>query len=199
MASFFIRRPIVAMVISILMVVIGLIAMLRLPTAQFPNIAPPETQVESGAGESRTEARPRDAEGRWGAPSEPRRAGRVQPRAHLKRGQQRRIRSNHLDRRRPARSDNPVDRCDIRRNMRLLPLELNPPLRKARGDGLRECGALGQAGGGLFENVRRDLDLDRNCRAVDRSVARHRRPRQRASRRQRRTSQAPQNRARTAC
>lgn len=47
MASFFIRRPIVAMVISILMVLIGIIAMRRLPTAQFPNIAPPEVQVKA--------------------------------------------------------------------------------------------------------------------------------------------------------
>src|SRR6478672_1380701 len=47
MANFFIRRPIVAMVIAILMVIIGLVAMLRLPTAQFPNIAPPETQVKA--------------------------------------------------------------------------------------------------------------------------------------------------------
>src|SRR6201988_3520061 len=44
MASFFIRRPIVAMVLSILMVLIGIVAMRRLPTAQFPNIAPPEIQ-----------------------------------------------------------------------------------------------------------------------------------------------------------
>ena len=47
MSSFFIRRPIVAMVISILMVVIGIIAMRRLPTSQFPNIAPPEIQVKA--------------------------------------------------------------------------------------------------------------------------------------------------------
>jgi HAE1 family hydrophobic/amphiphilic exporter-1 len=47
MAKFFIRRPIVAMVIAILMTIIGLIAMLRLPTAQFPNIAPPEIQVKA--------------------------------------------------------------------------------------------------------------------------------------------------------
>ena len=47
MANFFIRRPIVAMVISILMVIMGVIAMLRLPTAQFPNIAPPEIQVKA--------------------------------------------------------------------------------------------------------------------------------------------------------
>src|ERR1041385_6301971 len=47
MANFFIRRPIVAMVIAILIVIIGVISMLRLPTAQFPNIAPPEIQVKA--------------------------------------------------------------------------------------------------------------------------------------------------------
>jgi HAE1 family hydrophobic/amphiphilic exporter-1 len=47
MSSFFIRRPIVAMVISILMVLIGIVAMRSLPTAQFPNIAPPEIQVKA--------------------------------------------------------------------------------------------------------------------------------------------------------
>src|ERR1700747_12106 len=47
MSSFFIRRPIVAMVIAILMVLIGIVAMRRLPTAQFPNIAPPEVQVKA--------------------------------------------------------------------------------------------------------------------------------------------------------
>ena len=47
MASFFIRRPIVAMVIAILMVLLGIVAMRRLPTAQFPNIAPPEIQVKA--------------------------------------------------------------------------------------------------------------------------------------------------------
>src|SRR6266540_5786 len=42
MARFFINRPVVAMVISILMVIIGLIAMVQLPIALYPNIAPPE-------------------------------------------------------------------------------------------------------------------------------------------------------------
>ncbi len=42
MAKFFINRPIVAMVISILMVILGLVAMVQLPIAQFPDIAPPE-------------------------------------------------------------------------------------------------------------------------------------------------------------
>src|ERR1700746_2371341 len=47
MASFFIRRPIVAMMIAILMVIIGFVSMAGLPTAQFPNIAPPEIQVKA--------------------------------------------------------------------------------------------------------------------------------------------------------
>ena len=42
MAKFFINRPIVAMVISILMVIVGIVAMVQLPIAQYPNIAPPE-------------------------------------------------------------------------------------------------------------------------------------------------------------
>ena len=45
MSRFFINRPIVAMVISILIVIVGLITILELPVAQFPNIAPPEIQV----------------------------------------------------------------------------------------------------------------------------------------------------------
>ena len=47
MSKFFINRPIVAMVISILMVLAGVVAMLGLPTAQFPKIAPPEIQVQT--------------------------------------------------------------------------------------------------------------------------------------------------------
>ena len=47
MAKFFINRPIVAMVISILMVIVGLVAMSSLPIAQFPNIVPPEIQVKA--------------------------------------------------------------------------------------------------------------------------------------------------------
>ncbi len=45
MSKFFINRPIVAMVISIVMVIVGAIAIVSLPVAQFPNIAPPEVQV----------------------------------------------------------------------------------------------------------------------------------------------------------
>lgn len=47
MSSFFIHRPIVAIVIAILMVMIGVVSMLGLPTAQFPNIVPPEVQVST--------------------------------------------------------------------------------------------------------------------------------------------------------
>ena len=45
MSNFFIRRPIVAMVISILMVIVGAITITYLPVAQFPDIAPPEIRV----------------------------------------------------------------------------------------------------------------------------------------------------------
>ena len=47
MARFFINRPIVAMVISIIMVILGVVAMVQLPIAQFPNIAPPEIQLQA--------------------------------------------------------------------------------------------------------------------------------------------------------
>jgi len=47
MSRFFINRPIVAMVISILMVLVGIVAMLSLPVAQFPNIADPQIQVKA--------------------------------------------------------------------------------------------------------------------------------------------------------
>ncbi len=47
MSNFFIRRPIVAIVISILMVIIGAITIIGLPVAQFPDIAPPEIRVQA--------------------------------------------------------------------------------------------------------------------------------------------------------
>jgi hydrophobic/amphiphilic exporter-1 (mainly G- bacteria), HAE1 family len=47
MATFFVNRPIVAMVISILMTIIGVISFVRLPVAQFPDIVPPEIQVKT--------------------------------------------------------------------------------------------------------------------------------------------------------
>ena len=47
MSKFFINRPIVAIVISILMVIVGAITVASLPVSQFPPIAPPEVQVSS--------------------------------------------------------------------------------------------------------------------------------------------------------
>ena len=47
MSKFFINRPIVAIVVSILLVIVGGITILSLPVAQFPNIVPPEIQVLS--------------------------------------------------------------------------------------------------------------------------------------------------------
>jgi HAE1 family hydrophobic/amphiphilic exporter-1 len=45
MSKFFINRPIVAMVIAIVTVIVGIVTIVGLPIAQFPNIAPPEIQV----------------------------------------------------------------------------------------------------------------------------------------------------------
>lgn len=47
MARFFINRPILAIVIATIMVLVGVVSMLNLPTAQFPNIVPPEIQVQA--------------------------------------------------------------------------------------------------------------------------------------------------------
>ena len=47
MASFFVNRPIVAIVISIIMTIVGVATFLGLPVAQFPNIVPPEIQVKT--------------------------------------------------------------------------------------------------------------------------------------------------------
>src|SRR5436190_12604709 len=45
MARFFVNRPIVAMVISIITVLLGVVAMRGLPIAQYPEIVPPMIQV----------------------------------------------------------------------------------------------------------------------------------------------------------
>jgi HAE1 family hydrophobic/amphiphilic exporter-1 len=47
MSKFFIRRPIVAMVIAILTVIVGAVTIASLPIAQFPNIVPPEIQLQA--------------------------------------------------------------------------------------------------------------------------------------------------------
>jgi hydrophobic/amphiphilic exporter-1 (mainly G- bacteria), HAE1 family len=45
MSKFFIRRPIVAIVIAIVTVILGIVSMLSLPTSQYPDIVPPEILV----------------------------------------------------------------------------------------------------------------------------------------------------------
>src|ERR1051326_1938098 len=47
MYRFFINRPIVAMVIAIIMVVVGVVSMLTLPISQFPKIVPPEIRIQT--------------------------------------------------------------------------------------------------------------------------------------------------------
>jgi len=60
MARFFINRPIVAMVISIVTVLLGVVAMSGLPIAQYPEIVPPMVQVTTTfVGASATTSRPR--------------------------------------------------------------------------------------------------------------------------------------------
>ena len=46
MASFFINRPIVAIVISVVIVLGGLVALSGLPIAQFPDLVPPLIQIQ---------------------------------------------------------------------------------------------------------------------------------------------------------
>jgi HAE1 family hydrophobic/amphiphilic exporter-1 len=47
MSKFFINRPIVAMVIAIIMVIVGVVSFLSLPVAQYPNIVPPEIAINA--------------------------------------------------------------------------------------------------------------------------------------------------------
>src|SRR5437016_14258030 len=47
MSKFFIGRPIVAMVIAILTVIVGAVTIASLPVALFPSIAPPEVQIQA--------------------------------------------------------------------------------------------------------------------------------------------------------
>ena len=44
-SKFFIERPVLANVLAILMIVIGLVALFRLPVAQYPDVVPPTVQV----------------------------------------------------------------------------------------------------------------------------------------------------------
>ena len=47
MSKFFIHRPIFAIVVSLLIVIVGVLAALQLPIAQYPQIAPPTVSVST--------------------------------------------------------------------------------------------------------------------------------------------------------
>ena len=47
MSKFFIDRPVFAIVISIIMVLLGTISLLRLPISQFSNIVPPQISLQT--------------------------------------------------------------------------------------------------------------------------------------------------------
>jgi len=57
MSKFFINRPIVAMVISIVMVIVGAISILSLPIAQFPTSLPGDSNIGNLRRCGRTNAR----------------------------------------------------------------------------------------------------------------------------------------------
>src|SRR5205085_6868948 len=46
-SEFFVRRPVLAIVIAILMTLIGAVCIFGLPISQYPQIAPPEIQVQT--------------------------------------------------------------------------------------------------------------------------------------------------------
>src|SRR5210317_1534531 len=45
--NFFVRRPVVAMVIAIIIVIVGAVSMIGLPIEQYPNLTPPIVQVRA--------------------------------------------------------------------------------------------------------------------------------------------------------
>ncbi len=47
MSRFFVNRPIVAMVISIIITIVGILSMQRLPIAQYPDITPPVVEIRA--------------------------------------------------------------------------------------------------------------------------------------------------------
>jgi HAE1 family hydrophobic/amphiphilic exporter-1 len=47
MSKFFINHPIVAIVIAIVTVIVGIVAIVRLPIAQYPELAPPEILLQT--------------------------------------------------------------------------------------------------------------------------------------------------------
>jgi hydrophobic/amphiphilic exporter-1 (mainly G- bacteria), HAE1 family len=47
MSRFFVDRPIVAIVIAVLTVILGTVSLVRLPVAQYPSIIPPIIQIST--------------------------------------------------------------------------------------------------------------------------------------------------------
>ena len=47
MGNFFVRRPIVAMVIAIVILIVGTLSLLNLPMEQYPDITPPMVEVRA--------------------------------------------------------------------------------------------------------------------------------------------------------
>ena len=47
MGNFFVRRPIVAMVIAIIILIVGVVSLLQLPIEQYPDITPPMVNVST--------------------------------------------------------------------------------------------------------------------------------------------------------
>jgi len=45
--NFFVNRPIVAMVIAIITVIVGVVSLLSLPMEQYPDITPPQVEVRA--------------------------------------------------------------------------------------------------------------------------------------------------------
>ena len=45
--NFFVHRPIVAMVIAIIIVIVGAVSLIGLPIEQYPNLTPPIVQVQA--------------------------------------------------------------------------------------------------------------------------------------------------------
>ena len=46
-SRFFIDRPVLANVLAMVFVLIGLVALFQLPTAEYPNVVPPTVQVST--------------------------------------------------------------------------------------------------------------------------------------------------------
>ena len=70
-SHFFIRRPIFAAVLSIIVFIVGLIAMFRLPISEYPEVVPPTIIVQAAypGANPKTIARPPNGFGKGAGPS----------------------------------------------------------------------------------------------------------------------------------